>query len=118
MGATVLHTAAESGFLPTVKLIVERLPTLLNTKNRWNRTPAMTAADCGKHNILKYFFEVGVKPVDESIGVNLLAEWYEDHETYNIVVDEILKTSGRDGLSKVALCYVIEIYACMQPPPL
>ena len=102
-GATVVHAAVESGSLPTVKLLVQRLPKLVNSKDRSKRTPAMIAASAGKHSILKYLFQMGVKPVDESIGVDLLNEQYFDgsQETYNIVVDEILRTSGREGLSKV-----------------
>ena len=49
--------------------------------------------------------------MNESTAVELLNKWYHDHETYNIVVDEILKTSGREGLSKVAYCHIeIHVY--------
>ena len=78
----------------------------MNSKTRTKKTPALVAAYTGQHSILKYLFEVGVKPVDESTAVDLLNEWYLDHETYNIVADEILKTSGREGLSKVASCHI------------
>ena len=73
----------------------------MNFKNKAGQTPACAAAEDGHHHILKYLFEVGVKPVDESIRVNLLTRSYSNHETYIIVVDEILKISGREGLSKV-----------------
>ena len=101
-GDTFLHFATTSGSLPTVQLLAERLPNLLNVKNAHNQTPAMYAAALGHHHILKYLFKVGTRPVDESAGVNLLIDWYSNHETYILVVDEILKTSGREGLSKVS----------------
>lgn len=101
-GDTLLHFAATSGSLPTVQLLAERLPKLLNVKNAHNQTPAMHAAALGHHHVLKYLFKVGTRPVDESAGVNLLIDWYSNHETYIIVVDEILKASGREGLSKVS----------------
>lgn len=100
-GNNVLHAAVRSGSLPTVKRIVKHLPKLMNSKNCSRCTPAMIAAHTGQNTILKYFFEVGGKPVDESLGVDLLSDWYDNHETCNIIVDAILKTSGREGLSKV-----------------
>lgn len=70
-------------------------------KNPLDETPVVYAAQSGHHHVLKYFFELGVKPLDESVGVNLLFRGYSNHETYIIVADEILRTSGREGLSKV-----------------
>ena len=49
---------------------------------------------------------MGEKQVNESTAVDLLNRSFLDHETYNIAVDEILKTSGREGLSKVAYCHM------------
>ena len=104
-GETILHRAVRSGSLPTVKLIVDRLPKLLNSKSMlYEDTPAKIAGYTGHHTILKYLLEVGVKQIDEPARVDLLHGIYPNHETYNIMVDAILKTSGREGLSKVRHC--------------
>jgi hypothetical protein len=93
-----------SGSLPTVKLLVKHLPSLLNVKNRNSETPAKIAASQNQHSLLKYLFEVGVKPADELIqAVNLVNGRLSraDVDTFIIVKDEILKSSGREGLTKV-----------------
>ena len=103
-GGTALHEAMRSGSLPTVKLLVKHLPSLLNVKNRNSETPAKIAASQNQHSLLKYLFEVGVKPADELIqAVNLVNGRLsrDDVDTFIIVKDEILKSSGREGLTKV-----------------
>ena len=108
-GNTILHAAVRSGSLPTVKRIVKCLPKLMNSKDCLRRTPAMIAACLGQNTILKHFFEVGGKAVDESLGVDLLNYWHGDHETCNIIVDAILETSGKEGLSKVTPLHIVSV---------
>ncbi|CAB4041901.1 RNA-directed DNA polymerase from mobile element jockey, partial [Paramuricea clavata] len=104
-GGTALHEAAHSGSLPTVKLLVKHLPSLLNVKNRKGETPARIAAIQNQHSVLKYLYEVGVKPEDELIDEVLMKDIFDppnhaDVDTFIIVADEILKSSGREGLTK------------------
>ena len=104
-GWTVLHAAVHGGSLPAVKLVVKHLQSLLNVKNLNGKTPAEIAVSQNQHSVLKYLFEVGVKPVDESIPwTSLLTQAVHDHaddDTVIIVIDEILKSSGRDVLTEV-----------------
>ena len=88
--------------METVQLILDRLPEFLNAKCTLGSTPGELAAGENRTDILETLFNYGMKPLDESIGVNLLDKWYEDEKMYITLIDKIVECDERSGLTKVS----------------
>ena len=72
-GLTVLHWAAVSGDVPTIKVILENRPELLSVKDNDGRTALHIAANNGKAEAVYYFTQKGLS-VDalDSSGATVL----------------------------------------------
>ncbi len=54
-----IHQAVKKGDLEKVKTLLKEVPTLLNLKGHYNRTPVMTAAFARQKDVFKYLVEQG-----------------------------------------------------------